>query len=77
MSPTSYQTAPPRTTIVAYGGVPVNVRQLPDLAGHLKGDLTIHELKRRSRLETDTAAASRMQAAKEKLFTSFEPRRSA
>lgn len=53
------------------------LRRVPDLAGHLKGDLTIHELERRSRLETDTAAATGMQAAKEKLFTSFEPRRSA
>jgi len=48
------------------------LRQLPDLARHLKGDLTIHELERLSRLETDTAAAAGMQAAKEKLFTSFE-----
>jgi hypothetical protein len=53
------------------------LRQLPDLARHLKGDLTIHELERLSRLETDTAAAAGMQAAKEKLFTSFQRRRSA
>ena len=52
------------------------LRQLPDLARHLKGDLTIHELERLSCLQTDTAAAAGMQAAKEKLFASFEPRRS-
>jgi len=53
------------------------LRQLPGLAGCLKGDLTVDELERLSRLETDTAAAAAMQAAKEKLFTSFQRRRSA
>jgi transposase InsO family protein len=51
------------------------LRQLPGLAGHLKPGVTIQDLERESRTQTDTAAAKAMQAAKEKLFTSFQRRR--
>jgi transposase InsO family protein len=53
------------------------LRQLPDLAGHLKGDVTIAGLEQQARAQSDTAAAREMQAAKQKLFASFRPRRSA
>jgi len=51
------------------------LRQLPGLAGHLKPGVTIQDLERESRIKTDTAAAKAMQAAKEKLFISFQRRR--
>jgi len=53
------------------------LRQLPGLAGYLKPDVTIQDLERRARAQTDTAAARQMQAAKQKLFASFPRRRSA
>ena len=53
------------------------LRQLPGLAGHLKADVTIAELEFRARAQTDTAAATEMQKAKQKLFASFRPKRSA
>ena len=53
------------------------LRQLPGLAGHLKVDVTIADLERQASAQTDTAAARAMQAAKQKLFASFRPRRSA
>jgi transposase InsO family protein len=53
------------------------LRQLPGLARHLKYDLTVHDLEREARAKTDIAAASAMQAAKRKLFASFQRRRSA
>ena len=53
------------------------LRQLPGLAGHLKADVTIGELELRARAQTDTAAATEMQKAKQKLFASFRQRRSA
>jgi transposase InsO family protein len=53
------------------------LRQLPDVAQHLKADLTIAELEQRSRVHTDTQAAEQMQQAKRKLFTSFHRRQSA
>ena len=53
------------------------LRQLPGLAGHLKPGLTIDELERASRAQTDTQAAERMQQAKRKLFEGFLRRRSA
>ncbi len=53
------------------------LRQLPGLAGHLKGDVTIAELEQQARAQTDTAAAREMQAAKQKLFASFRARLSA
>jgi hypothetical protein len=53
------------------------LRQLPGLAGHLKPNVTIEDLERQARAQTDTAAAREMQTAKQKLFASFLPRRSA
>jgi hypothetical protein len=53
------------------------LRQLPDLAGHLKSDVTVQDLEREAGAQTDTAAAAAMQAAKEKLFTNIHERRSA
>jgi transposase InsO family protein len=53
------------------------LRQLPGLAGHLKGDVTIAELEQRARTQSDTAAAREMQKVKQKLFASFRQRRSA
>ncbi len=44
------------------------LRQLPDLAKHLKGDVTIQDLERQARSKTDTAAAEEMQKAKQVLF---------
>ena len=37
------------------------LRQLPDLAGHLKADVTIQDLDRESRVQSDSAAAESMQ----------------
>ena len=53
------------------------LRQLPGLAGHLKPDVTIEELERIARAQTDTQAAEKMQQAKHRLFESFLRRRSA
>ena len=53
------------------------LRQLPDLAGYLKPELTVEELNRRAASGSDTAAARRMQKEKHKLFASFERRQSA
>jgi transposase InsO family protein len=53
------------------------LRQLPGIAGYLKPDLTIQELDRQARAQTDLAAAQQMQDAKRKLFASFQQRRSA
>ena len=53
------------------------LRQLPDLARHLKVGLTIAQLEQLSRVQTDTQAAEKMQAEKRKLFVSFQRKRSA
>ncbi len=53
------------------------LRQLPDLAGHLKPELTESELNEIAAAESDTASARRMQKAKQKLFASFGQRRTA
>jgi transposase InsO family protein len=53
------------------------LRQLPGLAGHLKPEVTIEELERVARAQTDMQAADKMQRAKRKLFDSFLRRRSA
>jgi transposase InsO family protein len=53
------------------------LRQLPDMARHLKGDLTVEELNRKAGTASDTAVARRMQQEKQKLFASFGRRRSA
>lgn len=53
------------------------LRQLPGLARHLKEGITIQELEQRARRQSDTAAAEAMQKAKQKLFESFQRRRTA
>src|ERR1017187_5217291 len=53
------------------------LRQLPGVAGYLKGDLTIQEMEGWARRQTDMQAATAMQAAKRKLFASFLERRTA
>lgn len=53
------------------------LRQLPDVARHLKPDVTIADLEKLARANTDTQAAIQMQQAKRKLFASFAQRRSA
>ena len=53
------------------------LRQLPGLAGHLREGMTIQELEQQARAQTDTAAAKAMQVAKQKLFASFQQKRTA
>jgi len=53
------------------------LRQLPGLAGHLKPGVTIQELEKKAGVQTDTQAAEEMQKAKQKLFSSFDLRRTA
>jgi len=50
---------------------------LPGVAGHLKADVTIQDLERQARVQSDNDAAKEMQNAKQKLFASFPQRRSA
>jgi transposase InsO family protein len=47
------------------------LRQLPDLARHLKPELTIAQLDQQAQAMSDTQAAKRMQATKIRLFGSF------
>jgi transposase InsO family protein len=53
------------------------LRQLPDLARHLKADVTQADLQKLASAQSDTEAARRMQAAKQKLFEGFRYQRSA
>lgn len=53
------------------------LRQLPDVARHLKTDLTIADLNEMARAESDTACARRMQTEKRKLFQKLRQKRSA
>jgi transposase InsO family protein len=53
------------------------LRQLPDLARHLKTDVTIQDLERQAQAKTDTAAAEEMQKAKQALFAGFRQRQRA
>jgi transposase InsO family protein len=53
------------------------LRQLPDLARHHKADVTIEELEQRAGAQTDTAAATEMQQAKQKLFANIQRRKTA
>ncbi len=53
------------------------LRRLPGVAGYLKPELNIEALDQVARAQSDTAAAETMQAAKRKLFASFDQRRSA
>ena len=51
------------------------LRQLPGLAGCLKEGVTVEYLERVAGAESDTGAALKMQAAKRKLFATFEARK--
>jgi len=53
------------------------LRQLPGIAGHLKGDMTVEYLKEQAGAKSDARAAVEMQKAKRTLFASFQQRRSA
>jgi transposase InsO family protein len=53
------------------------LRQLPGLAGRLKEGLTIETLERKAREQSDSAAAEGMQKAKQRLFASFQRKRTA
>jgi transposase InsO family protein len=53
------------------------LRQLPDLAKHLKDNVTIRDLEQRAGAQTDTAAATAMQQAKQKLFASIQGKKTA
>jgi transposase InsO family protein len=53
------------------------LRQLPDLARHLKDGVTIEQLETRARAMSDTVAAEEMQKAKQKLFNAIGQRRTA
>jgi len=53
------------------------LRQLPGLAGYLKAGVTIETLEQLAGAQTDTAAAAEMQAAKQKLFATFQRRQTA
>lgn len=53
------------------------LRQLPNIAGYLKEDLTIEELDRIAGRQSDTGAATAMQRAKAKLFARFAQRKTA
>jgi hypothetical protein len=48
------------------------LRQLPDVASHLKAEVTIATLDQQAQAKSDTQAAEEMQAAKRKLFSSFQ-----
>jgi transposase InsO family protein len=53
------------------------LRQLPDLARHLKVEVTVEELNQKAGAVSDTACARKMQKEKQKLFAGFVRRRSA
>ncbi len=53
------------------------LRQLPDLARHLKPESTVKALNETARAISDTACAKKMQKEKQKLFAGFNQRRSA
>jgi transposase InsO family protein len=53
------------------------LRQLPDLARHLREGVTVQDLQRKADRESDTEAAKQMQAAKRSLFAELHKRRTA
>ena len=53
------------------------LRQLPDMARHLRSGMTRAELERQASAESDTESACRMQEAKQHLFAGFRQKRSA
>ncbi len=54
-----------------------SLRQLPDLARHLKEGITVEKLEAQARAMSDTVAAQEMQKAKQKLFNGIQHRRTA
>ena len=61
------------------GGTPRRgiLRQLPDVARPLRPEITVAELERIAKTESDTQAARKMQEAKRKLFGRLRQQRSA
>ncbi len=53
------------------------LRQLPDVARHLREGVTLQELQRKAAAESDTEAAGKMQAAKRSLFAGLRQKRTA
>ena len=53
------------------------LRQLPDLARHLRPEVSVVEMERKANAQSDTQAAANMQAAKRKLFARILRRRTA
>jgi transposase InsO family protein len=53
------------------------LRQLSDLPQHLRPELSLTELERTAKAQSDTQAAASMQAAKRKLFAKIQRRRTA
>jgi hypothetical protein len=53
------------------------LRQLPNLAAHLKSDVTIENLDRQAQASSDTEAAWQMQKAKRELFANLRQKKSA
>jgi hypothetical protein len=53
------------------------LRRLPGVAGYLKDDMTIRDLERQARAQSDLQAAQAMQAAKQQLFAKITRRQTA
>src|ERR1700674_2222589 len=53
------------------------LRQLPDLARHLRPEITASDLERMANAQSDTQAARSMQEAKRKMFAELRRKRSA
>lgn len=53
------------------------LRQMPDLARHLREGVTVHDLQQKAVAESDTEAAHKMQAAKRSLFAGIRQKRTA
>jgi hypothetical protein len=53
------------------------LRRLPGVAGYLKHDMTIRDLEREARAQSDLQATQAMQAAKQQLFAKITRRRTA
>ena len=51
------------------------LRQLPDLAKHLKDEVTVEKLEAKARAMSDMKATEEMQKAKQKLFDDIQQRR--
>ena len=53
------------------------LRQLPDVARHLKPEITIESLEQRARADSDTKAARKMQQSKRELFAKLRQKKTA